>query len=342
MEREGSARSTSPHQPGHQHEGHRAKEHRGHNHGVSADADRRYLTAALALIIAFMTAEVIIGVLAHSLALITDAAHMLTDAAAIAFALIAMRLSARPPTGGYTFGLKRAEIMAAQLNGATLLLLAAYFLYQGIGRLIDPPHVQGDLVLATALAGIAVNLAATWLIGKADRTGLNIEGAYQHILNDLFAFITAAIAGLVVILTGFTRADAIAALIVAALMIKAGYQLVRDSSRVFMEAAPTGLDPSELGTEMATRPGVVEIHDLHIWEVTSGYPALSAHVLVEPGGDCHAVRRDIENLLTQRHHIHHITLQVDHTHPTVLTDGTALTAAHCDDPHGPHYAPAAD
>jgi cobalt-zinc-cadmium efflux system protein len=306
---------------------------------VSAATDRRYLTGALALIVAFMAAEVVVGVLADSLALISDAAHMLTDAAAIVFALIAMRLAARPPAGGYTFGLKRAEIMSAQINGISLLLLAAYFGYEGIVRLIDPPDVEGGPVLATALAGIAVNVAATWLIGKANRAGLNVEGAYQHILSDLFAFVAAAIAGLVIMLTGFTRADAIAALTVAALMIKAGYRLVRDSGRVFMEAAPAGMNPGELGAEMAARPGVVEVHDLHVWEVTSGYPALSAHVLVDSGGDCHAVRRDIEKLLWRRHRIGHTTLQVDHTSPEVLSIGASPTETHCGDAHGPAHRP---
>jgi cobalt-zinc-cadmium efflux system protein len=309
----------------------------GHGHGVTADADRRYLTGALVLIVAFMAGEVVVGLLANSLALISDAAHMLTDAVAIVFALIAMRLSAHPPRGGYTYGLKRAEIMSAQLNGITLLLLAAYFVYAGVHRLIAPPAVEGGLVLVTALAGIAVNVAATWLIGKANRTSLNVEGAYQHILNDLFAFVAAAVAGLVVLLTGFTRADAIAALVVAALMVKAGYRLVRDSGRVFLEAAPADKNPARIGAEMAARPGVVEVHDLHVWEVTSGYPALSAHVLVVPGGDCHAVRRDIETMLARHHHIDHTTLQVDHAAPDVLPIGPA----HCADAHGPAHRPPA-
>lgn len=317
---------------------HHGAGHAGHGHGVSADADRRYLSGALALIVGFMAAEVIVGVLANSLVLISDAAHMLTDAAAIALALVAMRLSVRPPRGGYTYGLKRAEIMSAQLNGITLLLLAAYFGYESVNRLINPPAVEGVLVLVTALAGIAVNVAATWLISKANRASLNVEGAYQHLLNDLFAFIAAAIAGLVVLVTGFTRADAIATLAVAALMVKAGYQLVRDSGRVFMEAAPAGMRPDRIGAEMAATPGVVEVHDLHVWEVTSGYPALSAHVLVEPGGDCHAVRRDIEQMLFERHRIGHTTLQADHAAPETLAIGTTADP-HCDEAHGPAHRP---
>jgi cobalt-zinc-cadmium efflux system protein len=157
-----------------------------------------------------MAGEVVVGVIAGSLALLSDAAHMLTDAASIVLALVAIGLAARPPKGGYTYGLKRAEILSAQANGVTLLVLAGWLGYEAIRRLISPPPVAGGLVLGTALVGIAVNLAATWCLSKANRSSLNIEGAFQHILTDLFAFIATAVAGLVLVLTGFTRADAIA------------------------------------------------------------------------------------------------------------------------------------
>ncbi|MGW1339672.1 cation diffusion facilitator family transporter [Kribbella sp. NPDC002412] len=299
----------------------------GHGHGVSADADRKLLSGALALIVGFMAAEVVVGVAAGSLALITDAAHMLTDAIAIVLALIAIRLAARPPAGGFTFGLKRVEILSAQANGITLLLLAAYFVYEAIHRMIDPPEVKGALVLITGVVGIVVNLLATWMISKANRGSLNVEGAYQHILNDLFAFIATAIAGLVVLVTGFARADAIAALVVAGLMLKAGISLVRDSGRIFLEAAPAGLDPQALGAELCAVDGVVEVHDLHVWEITSGEPAASAHVLVAEGLDCHQIRVRIEALLAERHHLTHSTLQVDHA------SGDEVDA-HCSDAHG--------
>ncbi|MFI6324769.1 cation diffusion facilitator family transporter [Nonomuraea sp. NPDC050556] len=307
----------------------------GHGHAVSADADRRYLTGALALIVGFMAIEVVIGVIAQSLALISDAGHMLTDAAAILFALIAMRIAARPPQGGFTYGLKRAEIVSAQVNGITLLLLSAYFIYEGIRRLIVPPEVEGLFVVITGLAGIAVNLLATWLLRKADRSSLNVEGAYQHILNDLFAFIATTVAGLVVWLTGWARADAVAALVVAALMLKAGWGLVRDAGRVFMEAAPAGMNPAEIGRKAADLKDVVEVHDLHIWEVTSGYVALSAHILVSPGADCHAVRVAAERLVHDEYGIEHTTMQVDHASPELLKIGQ--TEAHCADSHGPAY-----
>ncbi|GAA0468585.1 cation diffusion facilitator family transporter [Streptomyces olivaceiscleroticus] len=317
-------------------------EHSGHSHAVAADADRRWLRAALILITAFMAIEVVIGFIARSLALISDAAHMLTDAASIVLALIAMRLAARPARGGYTYGLKRAEILSAQANGVTLLVLSVWLAYEAIHRLLEPPEVTGGLVLVTALAGVAVNLVATWFISKANRSSLNVEGAYQHLLTDLFGFIATAVSGAVVLFTGFARADAIASLLVVALMLKAGFGLVRDSGRIFMEAAPAGVDPDALGDRLVAADQVVEVHDLHVWEITSGDPALSAHVLVEPGGDCHKVRRTLQELLAAEYGITHATLQVDHLGER---DGADLlrighrrddsSGAHCADTHGP-------
>ena len=305
----------------------------GHGHGVTPSADRRWLATALALIAAFMVVELVVGLIAGSLALISDSAHMLTDAAAIALALVAIRLAARPVSGGYTYGLKRAEILSAQANGITLLLLAAWFCYEGVRRLIEPPPVEGGLVLVTALVGIVVNIAAAWCVSKANRTSLNVEGAFQHILNDLFAFIATAIAGLVVLTTGFARADAIAALVVAALMIKAGWGLIRESGRIFLEAAPRDVDPDRIGAELAAVDGVAEVHDLHIWEITSGEPALSAHVLVLPDVDCHNARVAIEDVL-HADHITHTTLQVDHQEV-----GAGVNVAHCEQAHGPVHRP---
>jgi cobalt-zinc-cadmium efflux system protein len=310
-------------------------DHAGHSHGVSADADRRWLSLALGLITAFMAAEVVVGLLAHSLALISDAAHMLTDAASLALALVAMRLAGRPARGGYTYGLKRAEILSAQANGLTLLLLAGWLTYEAVRRLVHPPEVAGVPVLVTALVGVAVNLLATWFVGRANRTSLNVEGAYQHILTDLFAFMATAVAGLVMVTTGFARADGIASLVVVALMVRAGAGLVRESGRIFLEAAPAGVDPAALGARLAAQPQVAEVHDLHVWQITSGQPAASAHVLVVSGGDCHAVRRSLEGVLCSEYGISHSTLQVDHVAPDVVAIGDAMNEVHCGDSHGP-------
>jgi len=289
----------------------------GHEHrppvgGDRRYGDRRYIAGALALIVAFMAVEVVIGVLARSLALVSDAAHLLTDAGALVLALVAARLAERPPRGGYTYGLRRAEILSAQANGLTLVLLAVWLAIEAVRRLLHPPPVAGLAVLVTALAGIVVNLAGTWLVARADRSSLNVEGAFRHLLTDLYAFLATALAGLVIVLTGYTRADGVATLLVAALMVKAGLGLVRASGRILLEGAPVGVDPAQVGTRLAGIDGVAEVHDLHVWLISSTQPALSAHVLVNRDRDCHATRHDLEWLLQEEYGISHTTLQVDH------------------------------
>jgi cobalt-zinc-cadmium efflux system protein len=296
----------------------------GHHHGVAADADRGKLTIALALIVGFMAVEVVAGIAAHSLALLSDAAHMLTDAGAIALSLVAMRLAQRPARGSMTYGLVRSEILAAAVNGTTLLVLAVLVCYEGVRRLIDPPATQGGVVLAVALVGVAVNLGATLVLSRANRQSLNVEGAYQHILTDLAAFVATAIAGGVILATGFHRADGIASLLVAAIMLRAAYGLLRDSGRIFLEAAPEGLDPGAIGRALVDTAGIVEVHDLHVWEVTSGFPSLSAHVTVGVDTDCHAARAAAERMLHDRFGIEHTTLQVDHEGGRLLSIESAL------------------
>lgn len=299
-----------------EHAGH--GQHAGHGHGDLRDSSGRRLAATLALIVGFMLAEVVVGITARSLALLSDSAHMLTDAAAIGLALAAARLARRPPSGRMTYGWRRVEILAAQANGLSLLLLGGWLAVESIRRLIAPAEVKGGLVLATAVAGIAVNLAATWLLSGANRGSLNVEGAFQHVLTDLFAFVATAVAGLIVLLTGWDGADPVASLIVVLLMVRSGVGLVHESGRIFLEAAPAGLDPVLIGRAMADGPQVTEIHDLHVWEITSGQPALSAHVLVDPQADCHAVRLALQALLIESFRIEHSTLQVDHAAPQTL------------------------
>ncbi|SDY85675.1 cobalt-zinc-cadmium efflux system protein [Modestobacter sp. DSM 44400] len=292
-----------------------------------------------------MAAEVVIGLIASSLALIADAGHMLSDAAAIALALIAMRLAARPAAGSFTYGLRRAEIFSAQANGLTLLLLAVFFAVESIRRLLDPPAVEGGLVLAIALVGVVVNLAATWVLSKANRQSLNVEGSFQHILTDLYAFIGTAIAGLVILLSGWDRADPIASLVVAVLMAKAGLGLVRESGRVFLEAAPRGIDPTAVEQQLRAAGPVVDVHELHIWEVSSGFPAMSAHVLVAPQHvlvapqyDCHRVREELERGLADRFGINHTTLQVDHR-DSLIADPSLPLRGDAPQAHAGHSRP---
>ena len=286
----------------------------GHAHvHIDADADSRRLAIALALILGLMVLEVVAGVLASSLALVSDAAHMLTDAGALVLSLVVIRLVRRPAGGNLTFGLRRAEILSAQANGVTLLVLAGLIVYEAIRRLIAPPETVGGVVLVVAVVGIGVNLVAAGQLARANRRSLNIRGSYLHLVTDLFAFVATAVAGLIIVTTGFDRADPIASLLVAAIMLWAAYGLLRDSGRVLLEAAPEGMSVTEIGEAIASFPHVESVHDLHVWEVSSGFPALSAHVLVPPDEDCHGTRRGLEHMLVERFGIEHTTLQVDHS-----------------------------
>ncbi len=302
--------------------------HAGHSHAVGEDTDTRHLTIGLALIVGFMVVEIVAGVLVNSLALLSDAAHMLTDAGALLLSVVVIRLVRRPARGNVTFGLRRMEILSAQANGATLLVLAGLIVFGAVRRLVNPGTPGGWTMIAVAVAGVFVNLVATRELAKADRSSLNIEGSYQHLLTDLYAFGVTAAAGVLVLVSGFVRADAIAALFVAALMIRSAVGLLRASGRVLLEMAPPDLDVEEIGNTMAHHPHVTEVHDLHVWEIGSSFPALSAHILVESDADCHAARRELEQLLRESYGIDHTTLQVDHTHDRLLQIGAETRTGH--------------
>jgi cobalt-zinc-cadmium efflux system protein len=297
-----------------------AHDHDHHHHAISSAADRGKLRLALGLILGFMLVEVVAGVLAGSLALLSDAAHMLTDAGAIGLALGAAAMAARPASGRFTFGLGRAEILSAQANGATLLVLAGIIGFDAVRRLLDPPGVEGGVVLAVGLLGAAVNIAAAWALAQAERRSLNVEGARAHVVTDLYASLGAALAGALVLLFDLRAADPVAALLVALLMLRTAWSLLRDSGRVLLEGAPAGMDPDAIGRALARHPGVVEVHDLHVWEVTTDFPALAAHVLVAPGDDCHRIRRELQAELGDQFGIRHTTLQVDHERAERLLD----------------------
>jgi cobalt-zinc-cadmium efflux system protein len=283
-----------------------------HSHAPTPEADRRALVGALLLIVAFMAGEVVFGILASSLALLADAGHMLTDAGALGLAVFAASMAARPARGRWTFGYKRVEVLAAQINGFTLLVIGIWIVYVAVRRLIDPPDVRGGIVLVVALAGVAVNVAATWFLARSSRRSINVRGAYVHVLTDLAAFVGTAVAGALVLATGWDRFDPIASLAVAGLIGWSSATLLRDSTRIFLEGSPAEIDPDEVGRAIVEADDVVEAHDLHVWTVTSGFPALSAHVLVQPGADCHAIRRSLERMLVERFGLDHTTLQVDH------------------------------
>jgi cobalt-zinc-cadmium efflux system protein len=281
---------------------------------VHADprADRRILALSLALLLVFMVAEVVLGIVASSLALLADAGHMLTDASALGLALFAAWAASLPARGRWTFGFGRAEILAAQANGITLVVIGLLIVYSAIRRLIDPPDVEAGIVVVVALAGIAVNAAVLALLARAERRSLNLRGAYLHIATDLAAFIGTAVAGGLILATGWNRFDPIASLFVAGLMLAASLTLLRESGRIFLEGAPSSAPPGDVGRAIVAHDGVVEAHDLHVWTVTDGFPTLSAHVLVEPGADCHRIRLELEGMLAERFALEHTTLQVEH------------------------------
>ncbi len=229
--------------------------HDHHSHAPGADADRRWLAIALGVIAAFMVVEIVAGIVASSLALLSDAAHMATDAMAIALALVAVRLAARPPSGRYTFGLGRAEILSAQVNGAALLVLAGVLGLEAVQRLSDPHEVEGGIVIVVGVLGGLANVGAAFALSRSERRSLNVEGAMAHVMTDLYASIAATLSGVVILTTGFVEADGIAALVVVGLMLRSGWPLLRDSSRILLEAPPKGIDVQQVGRTLAGSAG---------------------------------------------------------------------------------------
>jgi cobalt-zinc-cadmium efflux system protein len=281
-----------------------------HDHGRAAS--RRALGLALALTAAYTAVEVVGGLLTGSLALLADAVHMLSDNVALAVALGAAWLAGRPETPSRTYGYRRAEVLAALANGVALVALSIWIFYAAIRRLQDPTEVQGGWVLAIALVGVGVNVAAGVILSRARAGSLNVEAAFRHVLADLAGSFGVMLAALVILLTGWYEADALVSLLIGVLVLVSSWTILRDSTAILLEAAPSGIDTRAVGERLAAAPGVVEVHDLHIWTITTGFPALSAHVLVRLGEDCHARRRELERLLHDEFGIDHTTLQVDH------------------------------
>lgn len=292
--------------------------HHGHDHshvptGVGVAAPR-WLWVALWLNVAIAVLEVVAGVIAGSTALLSDAAHVVTDALAIGIALFAITLAQRPAKGRYTYGLARVEILGAQANGAALLVLAGMLAVGAVVRLWDPPQVDGTLVVVTGVFGLLANVLAAWALARANRQSLAVEGAYQHALMDAISSVAAIVAGALIIVGVGNAIDPLLALLVTALMVRSGWSVLRSSTQVLLEAAPAGLRPDAVGAALVAQAGVVEVHDLHVWELTQGFPAVTAHVVVAAGNDCHATRFQLQKLLEQRFGIKHSTLQVDHDH----------------------------
>jgi cobalt-zinc-cadmium efflux system protein len=266
----------------------------------------------LGLTLSYTAVELLGGLLTGSLALLADAAHMLSDNLALTLALVAVWLAGRPSTPERSFGYQRAEVLAALANGVLLVLLAVWIFVEAWGRFSDPPEVVAGWVALVALAGLGVNLASAAILERAAHDSINVRAASRHVLADAFGSAGVLAAAIVILVTGWRYADPIAGVLIAVFVLASSWSVIRDSVHILLEGAPRGMDARELGRRMTEVPGVVEVHDLHIWTITSGFPALSAHVLVERGDDCHARRRELEELLLRDYGIGHTTLQVEH------------------------------
>jgi cobalt-zinc-cadmium efflux system protein len=287
-----------------------------HVHGRATS--RRALSITLGLTAAFTLAEFIGGLLTGSLALIADAAHMLSDDLSLGVALFAMWLADRPTTPRRTFGFQRAEILAALFNGVTLVAISIWIFIEAGIRFGERPEVDAGPMLAIAAVGLGVNVAAVWVLHRGGVDSLNVSAAMRHVIADLLGSLGVIVAAIVILVSGWEYADPLVSVIIGLLVLASSWTILRDSLAVLLEASPRGLDVEEIGRAMAATPGVVQVHDLHVWMITSGFPALAAHVLVGADDDCHAKRRELERLLRDRFELDHTTIQVDHDTPEIL------------------------
>src|SRR5215207_9608420 len=280
--------------------------------GVVRARNRRVLAIVLGLTLAFTAVEIVGGLLTGSLALLADAAHMLSDNLALTLALVAVWLAGRPSTPERSFGYQRAEILAALANGVVLVVLAIWIFVVAYGRLSDPPDVLGGWMLAVAFVGLAGNLTAAWMLTRTAHGSLNMQAALRHVTADALGSGGVVVAAIVILTTGWRYADPAVGALIAVLVRASSLTVLRDSGHTLLEGTPRGIDARGLARRMSGMEGIVDVHDLHVWTITSGFVALSAHVLVEPGDDCHARRRELEHVLAEEFGIEHTTLQVDH------------------------------
>ena len=289
-----------------------------HAHDHSRERSKRALGLTLALTSAFLVAEIIGGLLTGSLALLADAAHMLSDSVSLGLALFAVWLAQRPATPQRTFGLNRAEILAALANGVTLVAISIWIFVEAIQRLSDPGNVEGGWMMVVAVLGLFVNAVAIAVLHRGGDSSLNVQAAMRHVIADFLGSVGVVLAALIILVTGWDYADPIVSLLIGLLILASSWTILRDTTQILLEGAPPGIDVSEVGREMASVPGVVEVHDLHVWMITSGFPALAAHVLVAEDDDCHVKRLEVAEMLHSRFGIDHATLQMDHSHPHLL------------------------
>ncbi len=296
-----------------------------HDHGDHRATSRRALGITLGLTLSYTVAEVVGGLLTGSLALLADAGHMLSDSMSLGLALLAMWLAQKPASFARSFGYQRAEILVALLNGATLVAIAIWIFVEAYRRLSDPPQVLGAWMLGVAAIGLLVNLIAAWILGRRQGESLNMKAAFRHVVADLLGSAGVIVAALVILTTGWVYADPLVSVLIGILVLGSSWSILRESVEILLEATPAGIDARELGRRISAVDGVEDVHDLHVWTITSGFPALSAHVLVARGEDCHARRRQIEGMIAREFGIEHTTLQVDHSPRGNLVSVAELT-----------------
>jgi cobalt-zinc-cadmium efflux system protein len=291
-----------------------------HTLGARRADTRRRLWIALAINVAMLVAEAIGGLITGSLALLADAGHVLSDVGAIGLGLVAGGLAARPGGPRRTFGYQRTEVIAALVNGITLVVIAVLVAIAAVDRLGDAPEIEGVGVVALGAFGLAGNVAATWVLARGERKDLNLEGVLRHSVADALGSVGVVVSGTVILATGWDAIDPLVSLAIAALIFASSVRLIAEPINVLMEAAPAGMDAEEIAQEMCELEHVRAVHDLHVWTVTAGFEALSAHVVVDPEADRDLVRRRLEVMLRERHEIGHITLQMEEEAPPELLD----------------------
>jgi cobalt-zinc-cadmium efflux system protein len=295
--------------------GHGAGHGHGHDHAAGRAADRARLRLVLLVTGAVIVVEVIGALLSGSLALLADAGHMVTDAAAVALALSASYMATLPATARRTFGLHRAEILAALVNAVVLLVVCTYLVWSGVRRLLDPVPLEADLMLGFALVGLLANGISLGLLARRKEASLNMRGAYLEVLSDLLGSVAVVVAAVVVLATGFVRADPIASLLIAAMILPRSFSLLREAIDVLLEASPRGVDLDEIRSHLVAAPGVVDVHDLHVWTITSGMPVLSVHVTVtdqavEERGVCDLLD-ELSQCVAGHFDVDHATFQIE-------------------------------
>jgi len=282
-----------------------------HAHGSAAAANRGRLVAVLALSLAILGVEVVGGIVANSLALLADAGHMLTDVAGVGMALLAIWFAGRSPTNGRTFGYLRVEILAAVANAVLLFGVAGFILYGAWRRLSEPPEIASGLMLVVALVGLAANAASLYLLRDAQRQSLNMRGAYLEVMGDFIGSAAVIVAAVVIALTGWTTADAVASALIGLLILPRTFALLREATDVLLEATPKGVDMDHVRQHILDAPGVVDCHDLHAWTITSGMNVVSAHVILADGADAAATLDALCACLSDDFDIEHSTFQLE-------------------------------